>query len=437
VSSGAKIVLAGNTLTRKDAEGLKIFADVADSANLVENPGNFDVTITFASGLYKDARVEADGTLANIGVDYDNIRATLTEASDPIKSLVFYIAENGSESDGAGTAYILNNAMSTSGRDVENTARLGIYSGAFGIASQVASISSDTALARNGIGTDRSASVKGEKVNIYTQAYFKHSRSSSLKAQGVSYGNDTDMTSLILGSDFKASDTLNTGFYANLGQGKSDGRKQTKAIDNSFEYYGLGLYAGFDAAENLKLVADMSYSVTDNEINQSASGLSLNADAKLKSLSFALTSMYSITTDFAKFKPYAGIRYLGYDLDDYSVNSALGTIANNSSDTIKVYSVPVGLAAEKEISKGEWDIKAGVDGRISFNLGDRDCSSKSTFVGSITTALSTEVFDSVTYGVGGKLSAEKGELAVGMSVDYKGSSKTRDMGASFSLGYRF
>ena len=97
-----------------------------------------------------------------------------------------------------------------------------------------------------------------------------------------------------------------------------------------------------------------------------------------------------------KVAPHLGLRYSSYKLDNLSVNSTFGEIATNKFDNLKVVSIPVGVNLSKDFTTGDWKLNAKADLGVTFNTGDKNLVSNTTFkgvLGSVDT--DSKVFDKV------------------------------------------
>ena len=63
--------------------------------------------------------------------------------------------------------------------------------------------------------------------------------------------------------------------------------------------------------------------------------------------------------------PHAGLRYSMIDMDDYSTVDS-----QNDSDSLNIFSVPVGITIAKEYVTDTWTVKSSFDLTLTGNFGD-------------------------------------------------------------------
>ncbi|MGN0894159.1 MAG: autotransporter outer membrane beta-barrel domain-containing protein, partial [Succinivibrio sp.] len=432
-----KVILGAGNLTKKDAKGYQVFANTAGSSDLVAGAEN--VTVSLNSGFYNDTTLNADGTIGEITVDRVGLNYKLARASAPIKQLIGDVADVCGRGEGLGSDFIYQQALISAGADVEAAARLATYGGAYQAAQSVQDAGSNAALARLGLGADNSSTVKGDNVSLWTSLTYKTKDSDSFEAEGVDYGADVDLAGIVVGADFTTDKGARLGAFFNLGSGSADGKGVGSSIDNDFDYYGLGFYAGTKLVDNFELLGDFSFSQISNELKQNVATYgALEGDADMTAISAGILAKYTFNAKVLDVSPYIGVRYSRYDLDSYNVKSYLGTIATTDSKVQNVLSIPVGVGISKTFSNGDWTIKPAADVKLTFNSGDKDVDSVTYFTGAPHGSnLSTEVLDDITYGVSAKVDAQYGATTLGIGINYVGSDNTSEFGLGANARYTF
>lgn len=284
-----------------------------------------------------------------------------------------------------------------------------------------------------------------------TPTYSKSSRSFTTKYDG-NYDVDISLTGLNVGferADFEQS-TQNGWAYGalfNFGKASTDGEGRARYTENDADYFSFGAY-GKMAFDNLKLTLDMVLSKVNNELEGTLiSNPNLNkvkSDVDTYVVSLGLSGYYTFNTSFADITPHLALRYTSLELDgtNYNVNTTRGVIANNSVDTVDVFSVPFGVTVSKSIQAGDWNLAPKFDVTFTSNFGDdkyRYTSKVVNFYTGLRNYTEEQKFlDSFTYGATLGLDAKyKDHLDLGVGVGYTGASNSDKFNVTANVGYRF
>lgn len=108
---------------------------------------------------------------------------------------------------------------------------------------------------------------------------------------------------------------------------------------------------------------------------------------------------------------------------------------------MNVISLPVGvtLTTESEPSSG-WSFVPALDVSVTAHAGDDEFDGDVQWAGvsNLTTATSTEVIDSFTYGISAGLNARNGEnFVMGLGINYEGSANSDAYGVQATARYTF
>lgn len=142
-----------------------------------------------------------------------------------------------------------------------------------------------------------------------------------------------DMGYAVFGADFALTDTVTAGAAIQYGMGSL--RSSVSSIKNDIKNYGLALYAGksFGAA---KIVGEVAYLQSENEITSSQTAMNQDVDAKIYSA--GVTAQYQLTAGNFQFVPSIGVRVSKLETD----SMAIGTVHVNDQDQTLVQ-VPIAL----------------------------------------------------------------------------------------------
>ncbi len=436
-AEGSKVVIAGE-VTGADVNNKKIFAtNVNDVEDLVNNEG---AQVSFANNSYYQSSLNADGSLS-VSARAD-LASSMTKASAPVRSLITDVvntATNIEASGKEGVRFVYDRADASLGGNVETAARLAVLGGAYQVAQKVASASQSAALGRAGFGVDTPTAVKGQHVDVWTDIIYSHSSSDNFKAQGIDYGAKVKLYGLALGADHLFDNGIRSGAYINFGKGTADGKGAGAGVDNDFDFFGAGLYAGGKIWNELKLFADLGVSQIKNDLERDVAGYgTLKSSPDMTVMSLGLTAQYVFSTDFAEIAPYAGVRLSRYDLDSYDVKSSQGKIAKSDFDVQNVVSFPVGVTLSKEFISGSWKFNTLLDAGVTFNTGDLEADGNTRFTGASNgMKLSSDVLDDVSYHVGVNFDATVENASFGLGVKYSGSDNTDDYAVNAHVSYAF
>ena len=479
--TGSKIILAGqrftttqplNLLNDADNNGVDIVGENAD--------GSGTIRVQTENGLLVyDLTGKDQGTSVTLGLNH-NARSILSGASDPIYETIVQYATNDLDGDTATTddpvlgegytpesiaAYEASNPRDESllvrnapdnalltasvnsgnGQAAESAARLAVYGGAVQAALTSAKSSSEVIASRMGIGAqaaDLTTADNGVGGGLWVAPIYKNVDSDGFEAQGVDYGTDLNLYGVSLGADYAFMPELRVGLMFNVGSGDADGQGIASNVSNDFDYWGVGMYAGYNVG-NFTVVADLGYSTVDNDVT-AASGLAdigeLSSSMDASIFTIGVTGQYALEFSGVDIKPHAGLRYSSLDLDDYTVDSAVaGEVAGYEADSLSIFSIPVGVTISKDIVAGNWTVKPSFDLTLQGNFGDDEAEGTVGWngVANLDKNLTTEVFDNFTYGANLGVAAQTGNFSLGVGVGYVGSSNTDEFSASANARFTF
>ncbi len=469
-SSGVNVVDAeGNTIT---AEGEGITVKTENGMLIASLNGDNAGKVTLS--LNKEYRSILSGasdpvarTIAAYAAGYNDFDAAepkdtltsgvwLTDAEKAEATDVEFTGVTKQVDNGDGTTTTLNevkysNALlaaslnTGNGSAAEAAARMAVYGGAVEAALVAGQTSSDAIASRMGMGNPSSVLTYADNADgagIWLAPVYRNHESDGFDAEGVDYGADLDLYGVALGVDYTFAQGFRAGVMFNIGSGDADGQGAGSSVSNDFDYWGVGVYGGY-AYENFSITADLGYTVVDNDLDASSGYAdigSMEASTDTESLSLGVTAQYKFALDALDITPHVGARFTRIDMDDYSVNSKAGTLAEFSADSMNVFSVPVGVSFSKDIVSGDWSVQPALDLVVTANTGDDEFDGDVAWSGvsNLTTAISTEVLDSFTYGANLGVSVKNASgLSLGLGVNYVGSDNTDEFGAQASVRYAF
>ena len=385
------------------------------------------------------------GERAPRNISYNASTQTFTDTTTNTTVTGYTAVPNG---DGTYTIYenaynaVLNETVAKdfSGATAETAARMGAYAGVAQAALAAGASTYDSISSRMGIGA-QSASMtfaeNGQGAGLWLNPIYKSHDSDGFDAQGADYGVDMDLYGVALGADYTLANGLRFGAMFNVGSGDADGQGAGSAVSNDFDYYGFGAFVGYTMGA-FSVVGDVSYTAVDNDVEANLGFDKVGASLDSTNLSVGVTGKYALDLNGVSVTPHAGLRYSSIDIDDYSVDGEQ-TYAHFSSQSMDVFSIPVGVTVAKDIVAGSWTVKPSFDLTLTGNFGDDEFEGDVNWEGisNHVTQTSTEVLDNFTYGATLGVAAQTGNFSLGLGVNYTGSSNVDEFGVQANARFVF
>ena len=439
-----------NTPTLQLAQGSNVVFNVTDAlaGDQVKLTNAATVTNNGANIIVDNQLL--DGTLDTNGTVTFKYNAkgekALTNVSAPVKGLVIDIMKNGKDKydrDDSGVAFIAAMNTHNGGQDIEGAARLAVYGGAVqgtALAQQAANDAVVERMSRSNPNGSLVFANNAQGGGLWLSPIYKSHESDSFDADGVDYGVDGDLTGLVLGADSTTASGVRVGGYFNFGSASFDGQGVGSQVSNDADYFGFGLYAGMTFGQ-FSLLADAGFTQVSNDIEQSVNYKDyskVKADVDSTAVTLGLRGEYKLSVATMDVTPHLGVRYTRLNIDSYDAKSNGDVLANTSFDTMQMFSIPFGVSVSKDIAAGAWTIKPVFDLTLTANAGDTDAKMNTTFIGARSLDLTSEAFDSFTYGATFGLDAKYGEnFSIGLNTNYTGSSNADEFGVMGNVRYMF
>ena len=385
------------------------------------------------------------GERAPRNISYNASTQTFTDTTTNTTVTGYTAVPNG---DGTYTIYenayndILNETVAKdfSGATAETAARMGAYAGVAQAALAAGASTYDSISSRMGIGAQSATMTfaeNGQGAGLWLNPIYKSHDSDGFDAQGADYGVDMDLYGVALGADYTLANGLRFGAMFNVGSGDADGQGAGSAVSNDFDYYGFGAFVGYTMGA-FSVVGDVTYTAVDNDVEANLGFDKVGASLDSTNFSVGVTGKYALDLNGVSVTPHAGLRYSSIDIDDYSVDGEQ-TYAHFSSQSMDVFSIPVGVTVAKDIVAGSWTVKPSFDLTLTGNFGDDEFDGDVTWEGisNHVTQTSTEVLDNFTYGATLGVAAQTGNFSLGLGVNYTGSSNVDEFGVQANARFVF
>ena len=440
--SGSAITFTGGTVTLDPASKLVLIGDFsgADKAfQVFSGAGKItgSMKIESANGLLTGTLDSGNGT---VGLDFSREKAeelgAFSDASAPVRELLFGKLSGDVKGKGLGFDLISDVATgSLSGVVADAAAHAATYAGAQQAAVVSVTTMADAMFGRVGsVGVEAaSISATGSQANggVWLTPMYKSMDADGFNAEGVSYGSDVDAAGVAFGAD-TVNGNMRFGAVFNIGSGDAEGKGNGNGLKDEFDYYGFGIYSAMGFG-NFALVGDASMTVVSHDVE----GLGLKGKADTTAVTMGVTGQYTVATPAVDVTPHLGARFIRLNTDSYDLVGDKGVVATTDFDVQNVFSVPLGVTLSKGFVAGGWTLAPSADLTVTFNTGDTEAKSTTTFTGAPAIGLNTEVLDEVQYGVTLGLGAQNGAFGTSFGINYTGSSNTDSFGVNAQCRYMF
>ena len=329
----------------------------------------------------------------------------------------------------------------TNGAATDSAALQGVFGGAAQAALLVARTSQEAVAGRTGVGASSSALTfadNGQGAGLWVNPIYLSSESDGFEVDNKEYGVDIDLYGIALGGDYTLANGVRVGAFFNVGSGEADGNGQANGVSNDFDYYGVGLYAGYTLGQ-FSVVGDISYSVVDSDVDASTAVGTITSSFDTDNLSIGVTGQYEFDFNGTLVTPHVGLRYSALSVDDYTFEgSGYSQGGEASIDDANVFSIPVGVTVAKEFAFNSWTVKPSLDVTVQGNFGDDELDSSASWDNvAWDSSYKSEFIDSFTYGATLGVAAKSGAFSAGIGLGYQGSSNTDEFSATANARFTF
>lgn len=278
----------------------------------------------------------------------------------------------------------------------------------------------------------------GNGTVLWLTPTYQNVSSSGFGAQGQNYGTDIKIGSVALGADYGLNDMVRVGGAFVVGDGSIDGKGMASSVKNDVSYFGFAAYGTYGFG-NASVVGDISYLLMGSDVTQEVYGDKLTANSDGKALSLGVTGKYEFDLGNGfKAAPHAGLRFTNINLNDITIKGNNADIATNNVSSQNIVSIPVGVSFYGDLADNSaWSIRPNVDFTLTANTGDLDQKVTANFAGLSDLSVTTDTFDSFTYGVKAGLDASSGSTQFGIKVGYTGSSNVNEFTVNANIGFAF
>ena len=244
-------------------------------------------------------------------------------------------------------------------------------------------------------------------------------------ADGVTTSYESQFNGVVLGVDFKEVGKYQSGIAFNYGEGDSH-TKNIALSRSDYDFWGIGYYGAVKNADS-NVIFDINYAKTDSEVKQFNGGVELEAEPETTTISAGVKVEKLIDKGAMQFVPYAGLRFMSVDTDEYSANYQGKEAFNYSADRQNIWLLPVGVSFRQEnVYDSGWVVTPKVDLSYIWAFGDTE-NEMTVRTPDITEAarLGYTVMNDGSFLGSIGLEAEKGDWTFGVAYSYQKSSDSR------------
>lgn len=198
--------------------------------------------------------------------------------------------------------------------------------------------------------------------HLWVDVTGNHTETDSLD-YGANY--KVDMGYGAFGADFALTDSVSAGAAIQYGHGSL--RSSVSSIKNDIDSYGFALYAS-KAFGDAKVVGELSYIQTKNDITSSQAALNQNVDAKIYSA--GVRGQYRLTAGQFQFVPSVGLRVSQIDTDAMDVGSVR---VDDQKQTLVQVPIALRISGNQQDVKG-WNLAPSFKIAYVPTFGDKDIS---------------------------------------------------------------
>ena len=397
-------LLQAQMVLNKDAKELKAVV-TAKSADQIVSSG---ITSTSSANVVS----QIANQLANAGGNPDNV-APENQAAAKFLMNVMSGAASGNK-----TAQNMKDAMDSTLNIGEN---LGANASAAAVANNVTGITTQRLSFTNLSTTPQGGHGKVERKyksgeGVWAQYMHGKDKVEDMPMSDTTTTYDSQYNGIVFGYDFKEVGKTHTGIAFNYGSGDSNGATSSTHSRSEFDFWGVGLYHSI-MNDDTNLVFDINYNKSDTDVTQNGLGGLVTANPKTDTISVGVKAEKLIQNGPVQIVPYAGLRYMTINTDDYRV-AALN--ATYSPERQNVWLIPVGVSLRQENTyENGWKVTPKADLSYIWALGDTD-SSMSVAVGNVAPFTNEyTVMDNGSFLGTLGIEAAKGDWTYGLSYSYQ------------------
>ena len=243
---------------------------------------------------------------------------------------------------------------------------------------------------------------------------------------GVENAYESQFNGVVLGADFKQVGSYASGIAFNYGEGDSHSKKNVVQSDSEFDFWGVSYY-GAVKKQDTNVIFDLGYSESDSDVEQKFGANTITANPEASTWTAGVKVEKLIDKGAVQIVPYAGLRFMTIDTDDYEAKGATTSEATYySTERQDIWLLPIGVSMSQEnVYDSGWIVTPKADFSYTWAMGDTDSSMTVRMPGVGSDTLGYTVMDDGSFMATIGLDAQKEDWTFGVAYSYQKGDSTR------------
>lgn len=439
VEDGARLNI---TKLDKADDAYLIASGYNDKSTLWENKDlAYDRTESYASATNKEGKYTV--TYKDLG------NLTDAESEQAIHDFVGSLGEHGGALEGIVEGIVNNGDKTNAGAkdffgDITSSDKLNetalaagtLFGEAAGVTSTTAAVAKDmaeNAALRLSFTQDTvNADPIDENGAVWAKYLHNKHKVDGMDSSVGALNSESSYDGVTVGYDLAKHGNMQTGIAFSYVDGDGNGL----GVDNDFDMWGLNIYGNIKQ-DDVNFIADLGYSKGSHDLSGTINGKAMTADRDLSVLSAGIRAEKLYINGNTQIVPYAGLRYMSIDSDDYTTYYGGKAAFENSADTQNVWTMPIGVSLRNETATASgWRITPQVDLAYVWAFGDTD-NDVTVNAGSGASVLNYDVMDSGSWVGSLAVEAAKDDWSFGVGYSYQKGSDAQDNKWFANVNYSF
>lgn len=439
VEDGARLNI---TKLDKADDAYLIASGYNDKSTLWENKDlAYDRTESYASATNKEGKYTV--TYKDLGnlTDAESEQAihdfvgSLGEHGGALEGIVEGIVNNGDKTN-AGAKDFFSDITSSDKLNETALAAGTLFGEAAGVTSTTAAVAKDmaeNATLRLSFTQDTvNADPIDENGAVWAKYLHNKHKVDGMDSSVGALNSESSYDGVTVGYDLAKHGNMQTGIAFSYVDGDGNGL----GVDNDFDMWGLNIYGNIKQ-DDVNFIADLGYSKGSHDLSGTINGKAMTADRDLSVLSAGIRAEKLYINGNTQIVPYAGLRYMSIDSDDYTTYYGGKAAFENSADTQNVWTMPIGVSLRNETATASgWRITPQVDLAYVWAFGDTD-NDVTVNAGSGASVLNYDVMDSGSWVGSLAVEAAKDDWSFGVGYSYQKGSDAQDNKWFANVNYSF
>lgn len=367
-----------------------------------------------SSGVASDSSAsmlsEIAGDIAN-----GDVAPESKPAADFIQNLMSG-QSSGNTPEASGAAY--STALQIAEAGGNSSTSLSIVNNVTGITNQRLSFNQMNTAPQGGHGKVERKYKTG--AGVWAQYMHGKDKVEDMPMDGLKASYESQYNGAVIGYDFAEVGKMKYGIAFNYGEGDSHSKNSSISTRSDYDFWGIGLYSSI-MNDDTNIILDLNYSKSDSDVTQINGATTLEASPETTSLSAGVKVEKLIQKDTVQIVPYAGLRYMTVDTDDYSANIGGKKAFMYAPERQNIWLIPVGVSLRQENTyENGWRVTPKADLSYIWAVGDTDSSMTVSIPGITNVAnMNYTVMDNGSFLGTVGIEAEKGDWTYGLSYSYQ------------------